>query len=511
MNTLLAIPMTDVISVTPPRHTLSSFLPFSGFPLLPAWSARERAQPELSIRQAERRIATPLVKRLWGLAGVLLVFAGFSACSKGQKQEMSGVENITIRIASSVADPSVGEPAEFADALKMTDFYERYPSVTVDAAYFIAEYADFNQKLITMALSGSDEFDAVWISAMNVGVLANGGVLGNLDEYYAKESRFNIQDNAKWIVDAVNSFVKYNGSYYAFPWQTDCRIAFYFKPICEPLGYTRETYPKTTEEFVEFCRKVSAAGYNPWGIRNAEDWTIVYEWALMYYGDGGTFERYDESTKKWVGNLDNETGYRWIHNVRELSKTIPGDYISTMDWDVLKSTAYSGRIACHWIGPWMWTDVLERRPEEARKWETALIPAGTVKSGSSMGGWLLGTSKNTTRQKTDIFWEMIAAIASDPEAMAVGTRVAMPFMRNAYDYAEWANYDWSKEGWQHFEEQLGYAQPITTPPCEAGANIYAALWTVWQEVTMSERYSVREGTRMLNNAIQGALNDFYGY
>jgi hypothetical protein len=27
--------------------------------------------------------------------------------------------------------------------LKITDFYEGYPGVTVDAAYFIAEYADF--------------------------------------------------------------------------------------------------------------------------------------------------------------------------------------------------------------------------------------------------------------------------------------------------------------------------------------------------------------------------------
>ena len=111
-------------------------------------------------------------------------------------------------------------------------------------AVLLQSQAEFNQKMITMALSGSQEFDIIWISARDVGVLANGGVLLNLDDYYANETRFDIQNDEEWIVNTTNNFINYKGSTYAFPYQTDCRIAFYYKPICEEVGYTAENYPR---------------------------------------------------------------------------------------------------------------------------------------------------------------------------------------------------------------------------------------------------------------------------
>ena len=469
------------------------------------------------------------MKKILALALALILVFSLTACSSSSGEqpssvaegsseagdsstpEESGEEEIVIKMANNVELNKNSYDGLLIKALEeKTDFFERYPNVTFET-YFVADQADYNQKLITMALSGSDEFDAVWISAADVGVLANGGVLMNLDEYYANETRFDIQDNDAWIVDAVNSFMWYNDSAYSFPYQTDCRIAFYYKPICEEVGYTAENYPKTIDEFVKFCQDVSAAGYNPWGIRNGEDWTIVYEWALPYYGSGGTFERFDEETQQWVANLDNDAGRKWISDVRVLCDTIPGDYITSMDWDVLQSVAMNGEIACHWIGTWMWADCLQRDQEEWAKYDTALIPSGTEYSGSSMGGWQLGIGKNTSKERADIIWEAIAAIATNPEANALATSAAMPFMRDAYDYSEWAQYEETKEGWANFEKQLETAQPICTPPCEAAANIYASMWTVWQEVTLDDTYSVEEGTKMLNDSIQSALDAFYGY
>ncbi|MGI6237460.1 MAG: ABC transporter substrate-binding protein [Candidatus Excrementavichristensenella sp.] len=427
-------------------------------------------------------------------------------CFSGFAEE----EKIVIRIANSGTEEANSFAKYFRQALEMTDFYERYPNVELEN-YFVAENANYNQKLITMAMSGSDDFDAVWISAANVGVLAGGGVLRNLDEYYANETRFDITDNEKWIVNAVENFINYNGSRYAYPYQTDCRITFWYKPICEACGYTVDNYPKTIDEFVTFCQKVSEAGYNPWGIRNAEDWTIVYEWALPFYGSGGTFERFNEETGKWEANLDTEIGRKWVSDVRELCKTIPGDYITTMGWDVLQSVTPTGVVASHWIGTWIWDSLLNYDAEEAAKYDTTLIPAGTEYSGSSMGGWMFGIAKNTTKERADIVWEMLAAISINPEANAMATANAMPFMREAYDYAQWAQYDYSKDGWTTFQKQLETSQPVCTPPCEAGANIYAAMWTVWQECTLTDNYSIEEATSILNNTIQEALDDFYGY
>ena len=124
---------------------------------------------------------------------------------------------------------------------------------------------------------------------------------------------------------------------------------------------------------------------------------------------------------------------------------------------------------------------------------------------------MVGINKNSSKEKQDIVWEMFAALATDPEANAIATAGGMPFLREAYDYAKWAQYDWSQEGWSLFEKQLETAQPVCTPPCEAGANIYASMWTVWQEVTLGDTYSVDESVTMLNDCIQSALDSFYGY
>ena len=430
---------------------------------------------------------------------LMLSFTCVSAMAEGE-------DKIVIRLGQ----PDDGLTPSFLKALEMTDFYQKYPNVVIEPV-FIADSADYNQKLITMAMSGSDDIDMLWVASASTGVLANGGVLRNLDDFYANETRFDIHDDEKFIADAVDTFIKANGSYYAYPYQTDCRIAFWYKPVCEACGYTKDNYPATTEEFITFCQKVSEAGYCPLAIQYATDWTIDYEWALSLYGSGGTFEKWNEETGKWEANLDNEIGRKWISDVREISKTIPGDTLTTMAWDQMCASFSTGNVASTFIGTWMWTDCLGRNAEEAEKYDTTLIPAGSEYSGSSMGGWLLGIFNNASDEHAAIVWDMIEAISNNPEANAVATSNAMPYLRGAYDHFEWAGYDWSKEGWENFQTQIATAQPICTPPCEAAAAIYSAMWTIWQECTMTDKYSVEEATTMLNERIQSAIDDYYGY
>lgn len=471
------------------------------------------------------------MKKALALLLVLIMTVSLAACSSSSNSESSaapssdasegadvssdtssGEEEMVIRITDELKPDgeAPNDVTRFKKGLEEAGFFEEHPNVKFEGG-FVAESADFNQKMITMALSGSQEYDVVWVSAADVGVLANGGVLLNLDDYYANETRFDIQDNETWITDAANNFIYYKDSAYAFPYQTDCRIAFYYRPICEKAGYTSENYPKTTEEFVKFCQDVSAAGYNPFAIMNGADWTIVYEWALPYYGDGGTFERFDEDSQKWVANLDNDAARDWIENVRAICQTIPGDYVTTCGDEEASKLAAEGGAACHWTGTWFWERWINMDEEMTSQYDAALIPAGSQKSASSMGGGMVGINKQISKEKQDMVWEMFAALATNPEANAVATAGGMPFLRGAYEYSKWAQYDWSKKGWALFEEQLGTAQPVCTPPCEAGANIYSSMYTVWQEVTLDDTYSVDEAVTMLNDSVQSALDSFYGY
>jgi multiple sugar transport system substrate-binding protein len=454
------------------------------------------------------------MKKFFVLAGILLLVTSFAVFAKGNQGAADGSREgkIQIRFAGIFQDPNTRESGGLTAGLKAAEFEKKFPNVDVNTAYFIADHDSYNQKLITMALSGSDEFDGVWISPADVGTLANGGVLMNIDQYVNNEKRFNLKDDSKWITAAFNQFVIYRNSYYAVPFQTDCRIAFYYKPICEPLGYKKGTYPKTVAEFVEFCKKVAGAGagYLPWA-NSTLDIDIVYQWALSFFGDGGTFERFDERTQKWVANMDNEAGYRWIRTVRNVIQTMPGDYKTSLDGDIITSLLQSGKVANLWTGPWLWSYNLGNDAEKIRLWDSDFIPRGSAKSASTMGGWVIGINKNTSKEKADLVWEVFAAIATDPKVNAVASSLGLPFMREAYNHAEWASNQYTKESWTNFAKQLETAQPVATPPCEAGANIYAAIGTVWQEVVLNERLTVQEGARLMNNAIQGALNDFYGY
>lgn len=418
-------------------------------------------------------------------------------------------DKIVIRMANQQEYGEGSFSGGFQKALEMTDFFEKHPNVTFENV-FVAGSADFVQKMSTIALSGSDSFDGVWISAANVGVLANNGVLMNLDDYYAN-ANFDLKDDTKWLSKATDAFPWYQGSRYSYPFQTDCRIAFWYKPICEACGYTKDNYPTTIEEFITFCQKVSAAGYNPWAIRNAEDWTIVYEWALPFYGSGGTFERYDEEQQKWVGNCDNEICKKWLSDVRELCKTIPGDYLTTCDADVAASLAREGGAACHWTGTWAWSNWMGETPEKWADYDYTLIPSGSQYSGSSMGGWQLGIYSGASKEKADLIWEAIETIIANPEALARSSKAALSYNRDAYAYSDWAKNPSTAEGWELMKVQLQTAQPVSTPPCECAPNIYAAMWTVWQEITMSDTYSIDEAAKMLNDQVQSALDDFYGY
>lgn len=440
-----------------------------------------------------------IVSILLAIAMVLSMFT-FAAAEE---------EEIVLRIANNVPYDAGNRSGGFDEALEIGGFFEKHPNVKIEHV-FIAEQSDYNQKLATIALGGGEELDGVWVDAAAVGILANNGVLMNLDEYYANAS-FDVNDDSVWLSKAANTFPWYQGSRYSFPFQTDCRVAFWYKPICEACGYTKENYPKTVEEFIEFCQKVSEMGYDPWCIRSAESWTVSYELSLPYFGSGGTFERFDEEKQQWVANLDNEIARKWLTDMRALYKTIPGDYTTTVDGAMAGSLASNGVAACHFTGTWFWSSWTKNNTEVWKDYECTLIPAGSQYSASSMGGWQLGIFKGATKEKADLLWEAFECIANNPEANAKAAKAAMPFRRDAYQYATWAENEYTAQGWEMMGKQLETAQPICTPPCECAGNIYAAMSTIWQELVMTDEYTVDEAAVMLNDVVQTAIDDYYGY
>ena len=91
----------------------------------------------------------------------------------------------------------------------MADFESKNPGVTVEDV--VTPFAEYHQKLMTVAASGSDEFDVVFVESDYVAQMGEAGVLEPLNAYVENS------ETMSWD-DYIESVVQRNcidGTYYA--------------------------------------------------------------------------------------------------------------------------------------------------------------------------------------------------------------------------------------------------------------------------------------------------------
>lgn len=414
--------------------------------------------------------------KLYGMAGMIgiLALAAGSVCMAEEQQEL------TILIDGSTEGTDGYLIKQGAEA-----FAEEY-GVTVN--FVETPYAEIHQKLMTVAASGGNDFDVVFVETDFVPQMAEAGILEPLDEREAASDVLNWED----FVESTIERNTVGGQVYAIPQVADVQTMIYNQEILTELGF--ENPPATIEEFIDYCEKAQTADYLPMAVRYNSTAIPCQLMGLFLFTDGGAFVEQDGDT--WKAALDNEAGVRWVENVRKIFATIDGDTLVTMDDTAMYEALNSGKAGCTIGGAWMY-DALN---EEVRgKMVTAAFPKGSGEQVALMSGWNLGIFANSEHK--DLAFQFLEYKASPEHAGAM--TAGLSGRKDAEEYFT----DEQKEYYPQFQELMQYGVGITPVGFQLRSEITTAILPVFQEVTYSDAIPAQEAAAMLNNAVQSAIDE----
>lgn len=389
----------------------------------------------------------------------------------------------------------------------LDDFRAKYPQYDVQQIVFSTE--NHLQKILSMAMVKSDEWDITWCGS-DAGEYVAAGAFECLTPYLER-SGLDLTDASKYMVNSGQAMSIVNGEYYSLPYQCDTRIAAYNMNVFKKLGLTEADIPKTMNELwtlIDLCKE-KYPEMTPFGMVFADYLNMIYQMPIFLWGEGGNFIQWDEQKQGFNASLDNELGVHWVKTMRRLGKQAYGDAVTTMEIDAMYKAFAADNCLTMWTGPWVYARATELWGNEAEasfaktKWAT--IPAGSKYSASSMGGQALGMNAHISDKQKEAAWALMEWIYSDAQLNAKLAASGLPIMVDAYKYPPFSeNPDYAV-----YAEQLKTSQPVVDLRCNVSTGISRALFNPAQEIMLgTDGLSDEEAARWLNEVVQEALDSY---
>lgn len=413
-----------------------------------------------------------------GLVVSMLAFA--AGCQGKEKKENNRKETLTILIDGSTEGTDGGLIKE-----NIKGFEEKYD---VKVNFVETPYAELHQKLMNVAASGGNDFDAVFVETDFVAQMARAGVLEPLDQYEKKSEILKFED----FMDSTIERNTVEGSVYAIPQVADVQTTIYNTDILKKLGF--ENPPATIEEFIDYCQKAEAAGYMPLAVRYNSTAIPCQLMGLFLFADGGEFVI--EEGDSWKADLNNETGKKWIENVRKIFATIDGDTLATMDDTAMYEALNSEKAGCTIGGAWMY-DALNDEIKD--KLITAPFPKGSGKEVALMSGWNLGIFANSENKELAFQFLEYKANPDHAGRMTAGL--------SGRKDAEQHFTEEQKAYYPEFQELMQYGRGISSTEFQLRSDITTAFLPVFQQITFNDGMDLDEAAKLANDTIQKVIDD----
>ena len=417
-----------------------------------------------------------------GLAG-MLALSLIGCAGKGEEQpkkEADAKEELTILI-----DGTTEGTDGYLIKQGALEFAKEYD---VDVKFVETPYAEIHQKLMNVGASGGSDFDVVFVESDFVAQMGKAGILEPLNEYVEKS------ESLKWD-DFVDSTVERNtleGTVYAIPQVADVQTTIYNKEILADLGFANP--PATIDEFIDYCVKAKEADYLPMAVRFNSTALPCQLMGLFLFTDNGAFVEKDGDT--WKAALDNETGAKWVENVRKIFSTINGDTLVTMDDTAMYDALNTGKAGCTIGGAWMY-DALNDDMREKRV--TAPFPKGSGDQVALMSGWNLGIFANSEHKDLAFKFLEYKADAENAGKMTAG----LSGRKDAEEHFT----EEQKAYYPEFQELMQYGMGITSAEFTLRSEMTTAILPVFQEVTFSDDAAPADAAKMMNDAIQKTIDE----
>lgn len=432
-------------------------------------------------------------KRLLSILMIAALTLSFSGCknsenkdappaTEGESKEAASGETQTLNF---LIDGAAKGTDGYLIKENIKGFEEKY---NVKVNFIETPFAELHQKLMTVAASKGDDYDAVFVETDYVAQLAKAGVLEPLDSYMEDS------ETLKWD-DFIDSAVERNtlgGKHYAIPQVADVQTTIYNKEVLSDLGI--ENPPATIPEFIDYCKKAKEKGYIPLALRYDSSAVPCQLMGLFLFADGGSFVKQDGD--KWVANLDNETGMNWIKNVREIFANMEGDTLVTMDSTAMYDALNAGKAGCTIAGSWLY-DVVNEDTRE--KLITAPFPKGSSGEASLMSGWNIGIFANSKNK--DLAFKLLEYKADTENAGSM--TAGLSGRKDAEEHFT----DKQKEYYPQFQNLMQYGVSMAPTGFDLRSDVTTAFLPIFQQVTFDDSMSLEDAAKLCNSTIQKVIDD----
>jgi ABC-type glycerol-3-phosphate transport system substrate-binding protein len=407
-----------------------------------------------------------------------LVFAG---C--GRKSETSG-EPITLKI--NFQNYWRGVQDEYIQKALEERFYPSHPNIRVEF-----NYTGQNELLANIlsqhAVGGSD--DALFIIPINaVPVLAQPGAISDISD------RMNKSEMGKpgYFFEAIaDKYCKYNGKWYAVPFEVDGMALMYNKKMFEDWGVQPPKTMDEMKEIMKIARQHDVAGYAyPMGSIA----TATHCLGIFYHADGGEYVASDGAGwyKAVFEGPEAEAFVQWGRDVQQY---MPRDAI-TYDWNRLYTGFAEGRFAMMFMGPWIYGQFGVTIPEDM-PYGLVPIPPGKKSAATILGGWVYVINSDFPHQEEAFqLLEFLNTPQSGAECIA-----GMSAVKDAYNYAPLNDPKFAP-----FSEALNAARGILQDGCPLGTNVEEGFGAAYNEVVFDSTGSLKSDAAALNVVLQRILD-----
>jgi ABC-type glycerol-3-phosphate transport system substrate-binding protein len=385
------------------------------------------------------------------------------------------VQPVTVRLLINEA-----EIKTFQDAVK--PFTDVNPNIKLD--YATMPFDQVKTKAIAAAISG-DPYELIQVNHVDTLSYIKANVIQALDEYAKKD---NI-DFSKIVFPSLLSACSYQGKLFAIPYNTDTRVLAINKDLFAKYGVNP---PATQEEMLAAGKKMTADGN--YGFVNAftrNPYVAEYEQGVFLLGNGGQLYKMDE-TGKAIATIDTPEMKAYLKFNLDLLEIAPKDVL-TMKEDDGRKFFGSGKAGMYIWGPWEF----DLSKDASVNYELIPIPAGSVKSGSTSGGFQYALGKGS--KGIDAAWELLKFITTTPEALAKIAALGLPASEEAYKFAPFTD-----KKYDVFKEQLKTSQIPVTPVSNYG-DVVSKFDEYWQKV-LFKKMSIDDACKEAQSEVQKVLD-----
>jgi multiple sugar transport system substrate-binding protein len=353
------------------------------------------------------------------VAGVLTL----SACSGSPPAATGTPAAATATPASATATPAAqgqklvvwarnytvatDKPSPFLAA--KTKFEAAHPGVTIDLSG--VGYDDqYNRLLLSQAGSIADRPDVMLMDNIWLGQFTEGGMLANLDDYYAAwTGKDDISDNYK-------TSTIWNGHQQAVWAYSDIRLLFWNKDVFKAAGLDPEKGPATWDDVMADCTAIknsNQAGVSAVGFPAASQEGTADRFYAYLFMNGSNILSSDNKSAAF----NDAGGQKAVQFMVDLTKNgcTPQDVLN-QDADAIQDAVFAGK-----YGMMLATvgDGFGAKPasiadaDYAAHFGAVLPPICTgCTQATTAGGWMLGV--NAASANPDLAWEYIMDVTDGP-------------------------------------------------------------------------------------------------